>query len=449
MNIVHHVLFCISVMVCQIVFSMEIVQSPKKRMVDFFQKDMSCSGDTKLKKIFNDYKQPHIEQWWYLDRVLECGSPVNCVSFGPGGKRVAAGLKDGKVRVFDFTPPKDPRCIYLGCQQHRMFDGFYTFKGACAISSLAFHPSEELILTGPESCHFHMLDLRKDVQSKIRHDYSATLSASFDSSGNRFVVAAEDGWVRIFNLGDRHEHWCFKSKGCVNSVCFDPTGKYLAIGGSSDLCVVDLKENKRKDFKRDFGSYLVCFDTTGKYLAIGSGFQVRIFDVETQDELMFFNCKQVISSISFDPTGKYLAIGSGSKARIFDRETQKGFIVFNDRYSVRSICFDSTGERLAIGSNDGIARILSWFKDQTLHQIMLKKIMMLWFQVKKPNKAVTNIDQLFADIRQLFVIKDEKSAAVLFQLNEEELQSAWKTFPQNMQQAIWKTIAERIDKYGK
>jgi hypothetical protein len=80
---------------------------------------------------------------------------------------------------------------------------------------------------------------------------------------------------------------------------------------------------------------------------------------------------------------------------------------------------------------------------------MLKKIILLWLQVKKPDKKIISIEALFTDMAQLFSKKNEETKFLLSTLSQKELRSTWKTFPINMQYAMWNTIKDRINRYGK
>lgn len=188
----------------------------------------------------------------------------------------------------------------------------------------------------------------------------------------------------------------------------------------------------------------VCFENDKKKLGLATENNTNKSHKFTLEEVEKFRCiRDQIDGWAFSsrfdhPTFKQrIALGSESSADIFDWEKQNKLISFNHNSHVLSVFFNSTGDCLGTNSEDKKIRLFVWFKEQTIQQLMLRKIMNLWWQVCKPSKIIKSTDMLFVDITQLF------------NLDKDEIVSIWGTFPQNMQTAIWKTILKKIETYGK
>ncbi len=140
----------------------------------------------------------------------------------------------------------------------------------------------------------------------------------------------------------------FNLSGKVNSVCFSPDGKYLAVGFVYDSYYY---KGKAKIFNTSTGQEVqsfdfrnakvisVAFSPDGKYLAASSE-KTTIFNTSTGEEVRSF---QTNGSVCFSPDGKYLAIGSN----IFNSSTGEKVRTFDARGSV---CFSPDGKYLAIGN---------------------------------------------------------------------------------------------------
>jgi WD40 repeat protein len=408
----------------------------KNSIDEFFGFNVALSNNSQIKDVYSKHGSKNVAQWLYVNQIFDHDDYyVASISFDPKG-RFFASASDRKVRLFD---------------QETQIESVVWSHGL--VSSVRFDSTGRFFVAALQYCEPYIFDLITHKRSVLLNcGYARSLC--FDPTGKFLAKGTGIGSISILDIATQNESVIFNCNEVVYSVCFCPTGKYIAaVTDNGSAYIIDIVKqdafivfNNRQEYVHS-----VCFDSLGNRLAAGfRDGRVRMFNIETQDEIMEFQQGKSVYSVCFDPAGKRLATGSSDgKARIFDLRTQQEYTIFNGNYFVKSVCFDFTGERLAVESHDCKARILNWFKKQTLHQIMLKKIINLWLQVQKPNKKIINIDQLFADIMQLFVIKNEKTEALLFQLDREELQLVWKTFPVNMQQAIWETVAKRIGTYGK
>ena len=163
-----------------------------------------------------------------------------------------------------------------------------------------------------------------------------------------------------------------------------------------------------------------------------------MFDVQEKKEIASFPHNDLVNSACFNNTGTLLVTASDDKtARIFDVQTHKEIASFPHNGWVYSVCFNNTGTLLATASSDKKARIFARYDDYTLDQLILKKAFNTWLLVEKPDKKLDSLEKLLADV----ACKHEYSYNTLL--------GVWKTFPEDMQDALWRTMQHRIQTHGK
>ena len=103
----------------------------------------------------------------------------------------------------------------------------------------------------------------------------------------------------------------------------------------------------------------VAFDPKGRFLASGSWDKtVRIWEVDTKQEVTMLSHTHSVTSVAYDPSGTYLASGSGDEIVIWEVGTQKQVTVLRGHTDyVTSVAFDPSGKYLASGSNDNSVRL--------------------------------------------------------------------------------------------
>jgi hypothetical protein len=145
----------------------------------------------------------------------------------------------------------------------------------------------------------------------------------------------------------------------------------------------------------------------------------------------------VLSSASFHSSGKFLTLSLGNDATIFDLQTLKEIDSFS--HPSGHICFDASEAYVISSDNRPNMRkthIFSQYNDYTLEQLLLKKTLLTWLLIEKPNKKIRTHQYLLEDVTL--------KCSIPYDLLE-----IWETFPHNMQMALWRTMEYRIQKYGK
>jgi WD40 repeat protein len=168
-------------------------------------------------------------------------------------------------------------------------------------------------------------------------------------------------------------------------------------------------------------------------------FQAKIFNMNTKREITSIEHTQSVHTVLFDSSGKYLITRAiDNIIRIFDIRTHQKVASFSPKNTILSMCVGLSKNLIAIGTNgDNEARIFAPHTTWTLEQILLKRILNTWLLVEKPNKNITSSKKLLKDI------------AAKFQLQKEELHTVWNSFPLTMQAALWRSMHDKIERYGK
>lgn len=321
------------------------------------------------------------EQWWYLDKKFYHDQRVNSVCFDPSGKLLATGSCDKKARIFDI------------------------------------HTQEQV----------NFFDHDKSVRS-----------ACFDSFGKQFATISDNAKIRIFDIQKTpKEIFSFSHNYVVRSACFDPSGTlFKTISSFGELCTFNISTQAKIISSFQYGTSIIsaCFDQSSRFLAtVSHDHKTDIFDTQTQKNINFIWGH----SINFDHTGKLLATISDKTARIFEIETDtEETYFFQHSDSVNSACFHPSEKLFATAWNNTVG-IFARYDDYTADQLLLKKALITWLLIEKPDKKIDILEKLIADV------------SLKCTISEEELCKTWKTFPKNMCIAIWMTMLYRIQTYGK
>ena len=215
-------------------------------------------------------------------------------------------------------------------------------------------------------------------------------SLSYSPDGTRLVSGSENGIIRIWNVDQESHSFKLNLYRCVKvlhghmawilSICFNPSGEYLASGSMDHtIRIWNVDETSEK-----FGTHMtlnghigwvrcVCYSPDGKYLASGSHDEtIRIWNVdESSEEFGTFTTLDdhtgPVRSISYSPNGKYLASGSfANTIRIWNSNHSQSFkhnlyecvkVLRGHTNRVWSVNFHPNGKYLASTSEDKTIRI--------------------------------------------------------------------------------------------
>ncbi len=155
---------------------------------------------------------------------------------------------------------------------------------------------------------------------------------------------------------------------------------------------------EKKRFNNDNGVLSACFNNNGtRVLTTSRDNTAHVWDSSSGDEIQHFNHNSLVSSACFNKNETCIVTASGNKtARVWQKDT-------------------------------------SW----TLDQRLLCNLLFAWLSAKKTHESVNSIYDFIATTR------------IYEKIDPEHVIMVWKSFPEQIQAAIWQKIKLSIDKYGK
>jgi WD40 repeat protein len=269
---------------------------------------------------------------------------INSVAFSPDGKILAAGGKGG-VYLWQ---------VRTGQLLHR----FVAHTGGTC--TVAFAPDGRRLASAGGDGVIALWDI---MTGKVTHRYKGhrktIRSVTFSPGGERIASASQDGTIRLWNTKTGRELW--QAGDQVNevlSLAFSPDGKTLASGSvdrTDSLRLWEAATGKEiRRYRLNHVVWSVQFSPNGKRLALTCGSLVRLWNVETGQEINpQVGHQGSIHCVTFSPDGRQLVSGSSDETiRVWDVSSAKE-VYRLDVHPDSALClaFSPDGRTLASGGN--------------------------------------------------------------------------------------------------
>jgi hypothetical protein len=290
---------------------------------------------------------------------------VRCLAFSPDGARIALGLRDGTLGLWDWTAG-----LYRPC-----------YGAEYEILCVAFSPDGTLLASGGRNTHLWDTATGRRLLDLNAGDFVGALAFSPDGTTLAVSPGLANQRLSLWRLHNGRGIMTLRGLGSpISKVRFAPKGHYLA--ALSHRWQVALWE-------RHSGRLLHCFDVRpglsadnaalafsadGRHFAFCSGTEARLWEVATGRALACWSDLPpgLVDELAFTPKGDLLLFRSEKDDRVdkdgrhprlcrlreLRRVGPRRELLALDRFSVRALCAaaSSDGRWFAvegIGSNRG------------------------------------------------------------------------------------------------
>jgi WD40 repeat protein/serine/threonine protein kinase len=233
---------------------------------------------------------------------------VNALAFDPGRGRLAAGLEDGSITIWDTEAKKLVR----------------TLRGhSRAVTGVAYSPDRRLLASSSEDGSVRLWDATSGEEISVLSGHEGAVHAlAFRPDGNCLVSVGADKTVRIWDVqrgvpvSDLQAH-----TDEVMSIAFDSSGRRFATGGKDRNVILWDAASGDKLFTLSGHDGIVnalafCPSDPRRLASAGSEGMVRLWDLDTRQELLTLTgCSYETTSLSFRPDDNELVGGGGTLAR--------------------------------------------------------------------------------------------------------------------------------------
>jgi WD40 repeat protein len=297
----------------------------------------------------------HVENWPQIEKVLHTNDAVHSVAMSPDRKRIACGLDDGTIQVWDMETGEE-LCAPL--QGHTE-----------SITSVAFSPDGYLIVSGSDDTTVRLWDAKtgEALGSPLRGHTACVRSVVISPDGRRIVSGSEDKTIRVWDMetGKVFGAPLYGHTDAVCSVAISPDRNHI-ISGSHDKTIRLWDAKTREAYGVPLQEHTDCIrsiaiSSDGHHIVSGSDDKVnRVWDIETGKALDALQGHTAgVRSVAISPNGKYIVSGSDDTTiQVWDVTCRVlGAPLRGHTANVLSVAISPDGQSIISGSDDRTIRV--------------------------------------------------------------------------------------------
>ncbi len=275
-------------------------------------------------------------------------SAVQTLAFSSDGHLIASGARDGVVRLWQM-------------RDHTLLRTFAYDKGP--IRALAFSPDGSNLALAFGHRHIHIRRVQDGALIHTLHGHrQAVRTLTYTSDGRLLASGAEDGHINLWKPGEESPAKTLKDfMGIVTQISFSPDNRTLASGswdGSIRLwrpgngIIWQHLEEQRYPISH------CLFSPQGYTLSSLTIHEevVRIWNVYNGEMIKSLSHNGALTSLAISPQQHYLAAGSGNGSVMLwsypPNETSAEVTLVGHQQAVRSLAFDPQGKYLVSAGQD-------------------------------------------------------------------------------------------------
>jgi RNA polymerase sigma factor (sigma-70 family) len=243
---------------------------------------------------------------------------VNSVAYSPDGKTLASGSADKSIKVWDVTMGKEKGTL----EGH--------LKG---VTSVAYSPDGKTLASGSGDHTIKLWDVETGKETAtLKGHNNVVRSVAYSPDGKTLATGSADQTIKLWDVKTAKELATIKIPGGMCHVVFSPDGETLAAGGGNTIGTWQAGERnalRRWDVKTGkelatldsmWDTFSVAYNPDGKTLALGGNTDVLVLDAATGKELFHLDGKQMaLYALAYSLDGKSLAsAGKDQTIKVWD-----------------------------------------------------------------------------------------------------------------------------------
>lgn len=295
-----------------------------------------------------------------MTKMEERSASFLAVAFSPDGQRLAAASLDGTVGLWD-------------PQTHSNLATLRGHKGQ--VYTVAFTPDSRSLYTGGEDGTVRHWDVmtRQEGGSPIEHALPVG-NVAVSPDGHTLAIECWDNYLHLRDLpsGRTQKLRYTPAERCPGSHVFSPNGRLLAFSTGNNVRIWDLEANQERTVLRGSTGNIINlrFLPDGRHLVSACEFgRPLLWDIERPEKLPTLRgFREGVRSMAVSADNRWLAVGSGdfydpqrpAEVLVFDLASQQPLLPpLEHPQSVDSLSLTAEGKLLATGCRDGSVRVFT------------------------------------------------------------------------------------------